>query len=104
MSFTQEKETNLHTGPNGTICDGCEKHCKFGIHYFYRNEPHFLADWFCPTIDGKPIKQYKGPNAQIIDASRIEPCRFDEGPKTAIQQAIELAHEIVKFCDNYKVK
>ena len=24
MSFTQEKETNLHTGPNGEICDSCQ--------------------------------------------------------------------------------
>ncbi len=57
MSFTQEKETNLHTGPNG----------------------------------------------QIIDATREAP--YEDGViKSAKQRAIELAHEIVKFCDNYKVK
>ena len=101
MSFTQEKETNLHNGPDGTICDGCDKRCEFGIHYFYRHTSS-LEDWFCPTINGNPIKQYKGPNGQIIDVSRKEPFHLDVVHRSAEEQAIELAHEIVKYCDRYK--
>ena len=102
MSFTQENETNLHTGPDGKFCDGCDKRCEFGIEYFYRHTKR-LEEWFCPTIDGQPIKQYKGPNGQIIDATREAP--YEDGVvKSAVQRAIELAHKIVKFCDHYHYK
>ena len=101
MSFTQEKETNLHNVSDGKFCDGCDKRCEFDIHYFYRLT-NSVEDWFCPTINGNPIKQYKGPNGQIIDASRKTPWHLDIVRRSAIEQAIELAHEIVKYCDHYK--
>ena len=103
MSFTQEKETNLHNGPDGKFCDGCDKRCEFGIHYFYRHTNN-LEDWFCPTINGNPIKQYKGPNGRIIDASRKEQFHLNIAHRSAEEQAIELAHEIVKYCDHYKTR
>ena len=103
MSFTQENETNLHTGPDGKFCDGCDKRCEFGIHYFYRHT-NGLEDWFCPTINGNPIKQYKGPNGQIIDASRKAPFHLNIVRRSAKELAIELANEIVKYCDHYKTR
>lgn len=103
MSFTQEKETNLHAGPNGKICNGCDKHCEFGVHYFFRRYTNRIEEWFCPTIGGTTIKQYKGQNGQIIDATRKAPY-YDDGRKSAKEQAFALAHEIVKFCDHYKVR
>ena len=103
MSFTQESETNLHTGPDGKFCDGCDKRCEFDIHYFYRHTNR-LEDWFCPTINGKPIKQYKGPNGQIIDASRKVPFHLNIVHRSAEEQAIELAREIAKLCDHYKTR
>ena len=108
MSFSQEKlNPQANTGADETPrCNGCDCHCKFGVHYFYRL--NFLnrliprvEDWFCPTINGNPIKQYKGPNGQIIDASRKVPFHLNRSAK---EQAIELAHEIVKFCDHYKTR
>ena len=101
MSFTQERETNLHNGPDGKICDGCDKRCEFGIHYFYRHTKR-LEDWFCPTINGNPIKQYKGPNGQIIDATRKVPFHLNIVRRSAKEQAIELAHKIARYCDHYK--
>ena len=101
MSFTQENETNLHNGPDGKFCDGCDKRCEFDIHYFYRHT-NGLEDWFCPTINGNPIKQYRGPNGQIIDASRKVPFHLNIVRMSAEEQAIELAHKIVKYCDRYK--
>ena len=104
MSFSQEKlNPRANTGADETPrCNGCDCHCKFGIHYFYRLTNR-VEDWFCPTINGQPIKQYKGPNGQIIDATREAP--YEDGvKKSAKQQAIELAHEIIKFCDHYKTR
>lgn len=103
MSFTQEKETNLPSVPDGKFCDGCDKRCEFGIHYFYRHT-NSLEDWFCPTINGNPIKQYKGTNRRIIDASRKEQFHLNIAHRSAEEQAIELAHEIVKYCDHYKTR
>ena len=106
MSFTQEKETNLHNGPDGTICDGCDKRCKLGHHWFRRLSisRNRVTDYCCPTICGKIIKQYKGPNGEIVDAYRIyegcTPHQMDRMKK----QINELAHEIVKFCDHYKTR
>ena len=105
MSFTQEKETNLHTGADGKICNGCEKRCEFGIHRFdaWSSSKGKILTYCCPTIDGQPIKQYKGPNGQIIDATREAP--YEDGvKKSAKQRAIELAHKIVKYCDHYKTR
>ncbi len=102
-TFTQQHETNLHTGPDGKFCDGCDKRCEFDIHYFYCHTNR-LEDWFCPTINGKPIKQYKGPNGQIIDASREVPFHLNIVHRSAKEQAIELAHKIVKYCDHYKTR
>ncbi len=112
MSFSQEKlNPQANTGADETPrCNGCDCHCKFGIHYFYRLNFcrlnfHCLIprveDWFCPTINGNQIKQYKGPNGQIIDASRKVPFHLNRSAK---EQAIELAHEIVKYCDHYKTR
>ena len=105
MSFSQEKlNPQANTGADETPrCNGCDCHCKFGIHYFYRLANR-VEDWFCPTINGNPIKQYKGPNGQIIDASRKEPFHLDTVCRSAEEQAIELAQEIVKYCDHYKTR
>ena len=103
MSFTQERETNLHNGPDGKFCDGCDKRCEFDIHYFYRHT-NGLEDWFCPTINGNPIKQYRGPNGQIIDASRKVPFHLNIVRMSAEEQAIELAHKIARLCDHYKTR
>ena len=102
MSFSQEKlNPRANTGADETPrCNGCDCHCKFGIHYFY-HYTNRLEDWFCPTINGNQIKQYKGPNGQIIDASRKVPFHLNRSAK---EQAIELAHEIVKYCDHYKTR
>ncbi len=102
MSFSQEKlNPRANTGADETPrCNGCDCHCKFGIHYFY-HYTNRLEDWFCPTINGNQIKQYKGPNGQIIDASRKVPFHSNRSAK---EQAIELAHEIVKYCDHYKTR
>ena len=102
MSFSQEKlNPRANTGADKTPrCNGCDCHCKFGIHYFY-HYTNRLEDWFCPTINGNQIKQYKGPNGQIIDASRKVPFHLNRSAK---EQAIELAHEIVKYCDHYKTR
>ena len=103
MSFTQEKETNLHTGPDGKICDGCDKRCEFGIDYFYRHTKG-LEDWFCPTIDGQPIKRYKGKNGEIIDATQKYNVFSFYDIDCAKKRISELAHKIVKFCDHYKTR
>ena len=107
MSFTQEKETNLHTGPNGTICDGCEKRCKLGHHWFMglsQSRDGRLTNYCCPTIDGQEITQYKGPNGEIFDSCRIyEGCTPHQMDRM-LKQINELAHEIVKYCDHYKAR
>ena len=64
MSFTQEKETNINR------CDGCDKHCKLGFHHFTALGGKGTEPLCCPTIDGQPIKRYKGKNGEIIDATQ----------------------------------
>ena len=103
MSFTQEHETNLHTGPDGKICDGCDKRCEFGIHYFYRHTNR-LEEWFCPTIDGQPIKRYKGKNGEIIDATQKYYVFSFYDIDCAKKRINELAQKIVKYCDHYKTR
>ena len=103
MSFTQEKETNLHNVPDGTICDGCDKRCEFGFRYLDQRYYPF-EHWIYPTIDGKLIKQYRGKNGQTF-YTRM-PVHYKLGAEYVYpaRQAIELAHEIAKFCDHYKAR
>ena len=105
MSFTQEKETNLHNVSDGTICDGCDKHCKLGFHHFTAlSISKGTEKRCCPTIDGQPIKRYKGKNGEIIDATQ----KYYDFTFTDIRYAKErinkLAHKIVKYCDHYKTR
>ena len=107
MSFTQENETNLHTGPDGTICDGCDKRCKLGHHWFtgwFLSGSNILPKYCCPTIDGQPIKQYKGPNGEIVDAYQIYDGSTPYQRDRMLKQINELAHKIVKYCDHYKAR
>ena len=104
MSFTQEKETNLHNVSDGTRCDGCDKHCEFGVHYFFRRYTNKIEEWFCPTIDGQPIKRYKGKNGEIFDATQKYYDFSFIDIKYAKERINELAHKIVKYCDHYKEK
>lgn len=107
MSFTQEKETNLHNGPDGKFCDGCDKRCKLGHHWFtgwFLSGSNRLTDYCCPTIDGQPIKQYKGPNGEIVDAYRIYDGCTPYQRDRMLKQINELAHKIVKYCDHYKTR
>ena len=93
MSFTQEKETNLHNVPDGTICDGCDKRCKLGFRYLEHRECHP----FVHCIDGKIIKQYRGKNGQTFYTRRPVPYKLGAEYVYPARQAIELAHEIVKY-------
>ena len=105
MSFTQEKETNLHTGPHGTICDGCDKRCKLGHHWFtgwFLSGSNRLTTYCCPTIDGQPIKRYKGKNGEIIDETQKYNVFSFSDIDCAKEWINELAQKIVKYCDHYK--
>ena len=105
MSFTQEKETNLHTGPDGKICDGCDKRCKLGFHHFTALSVSKGTETLCcPTIDGQPIKRYKGKNGEIIDATQKYYVFSFYDIECAKKRINELAHEIVKYCDHYKTR
>ena len=106
MSFTQENETNLHTGPDGKLCDGCDKRCEFGHRWFrgWSRSRNRVTDYYCPTIDGQEIKQYKGPNGEIVDAYRIYDGCTPHQRDRMLKQINELAHKIVKYCDNYKTR
>ena len=105
MSFTQEQETNLHTGPDGKFCDGCEKRCKLGFHHFTAlSVSKGTEEQCCPTIDGQPIKWYKGKNGEIIDATQKYYDFSFYDIRCAKERINELAHEIVKYCDHYKTR
>lgn len=99
MSFTQEKQDNI------CVCDGCEKRCEFGFHHFTAlSVSKGTEKLCCPTIDGQPIKRYKGKNGQIIDAlQNFCDLSFYE-IECAKKRINELAHEIVKYCDHYKIR
>ena len=105
MSFTQEKETNLHNVADGTRCDGCDKHCKLGFHHFtalsVRKGTETLC---CPTIDGQPIKRYKGKNGEIFDATQKYYVFSFVDIECAKKRINELAQKIVKYCDHYKTR
>lgn len=104
MSFTQEQETNLHNVPDETICDGCDKRCKLGFRYSDHRECHPFVHWIYPTIDGKIIKQYRGKNGQTFYTRRPVPYKLGAEYVYPARQAIEVAHEIVKYCDHYKTR
>ncbi|MBQ8294011.1 MAG: hypothetical protein IJX89_01320, partial [Alphaproteobacteria bacterium] len=106
MSFTQENETNPHAGADSTICDGCERRCKLGFHWFYvwSSSKDRGISKCCPTIGGQAISQYKDENNQIVDAVRDYCYSTFIDMYRARKQINELAHEIVKFCDHYKTR
>lgn len=104
MSFTQENKTNLHNVPDETICDGCDKRCKLGFRYLDHRECYPFVHWIYPTIDGKIIKQYHGKNGQTFYTRRPVPYKLAAEYVYPARQAIELAHEIVKYCDHYKTR
>ena len=89
MSFTQEKETNLHNVSDGTRCDGCDKHCKLGFH-------HFTAL--------SVSKRYKGKNGEIFDATQKYYVFSFYDIECAKKRINELAQKIVKYCDHYKTR
>ena len=98
MSFTQERETNLHN----VSCDGCDKHCKLGFHHFTALGGKGTETLCCPTIDGQPIKRYKGKNGEIIDATQKYYVFSFYDIECAKKRINELAQKIVKYCDHYK--
>lgn len=112
MSFTQEKlKPQANTGADETPrCDGCDCHCKFGIYYFHRDEPR--ADmpsrsvrYFCPTIGGKIIKEYRDQDRQLMFASIRDEGKTDydyRHVQSAEVYAVEQARKIAKLCDHYK--
>ena len=104
MSFTQENETNLHNVPDETICDGCDKRCKLGFRYSDHRECYPFVHWIYPTIDGKIIRQYRGKNGQTFYTRRPVPYKLGAEYVYPARQAIEVAHEIVKYCDHYKTR
>ena len=104
MSFTQENETNLHNVPDETICDGCDKHCKLGFRYLDHPECFPFVYRIYPTIDGKPIEQYRGKNGQTFDIRMPVHYKLRDEYVDREQQAIELAQKIVKYCDHYKTR
>ena len=105
MSFTQEKETNLHNLPDGKFCDGCEKHCKLGFHHFTAlSVSKGTEKLCCPTIAGQPIKRYKGKNGELFDATQKYYDFTFIDIRYAKERINELAHKIVKFCDHYKTR
>ena len=96
MSFTQNTTTEK------SICDGCSEHCELGgweyayitfadIYKFGRTH----STGYYPTIGGKIIYSYKGADGTIVSTERRA--------KTEAE-AIQLAREISKLCDNYKKK
>ncbi len=103
MSFTQEKETNLHNVSDGTACDGCDKHCRLGFHHFTAlSVSKGTEPLCCPTIDGQPIKRYKGKNGEIIDATQKYYVFSFIDIRCAEERINKLAQKIVKYCDHYK--
>lgn len=104
MSFTQEHETNLHTGPDGKLCDGCDKRCKLGFRYLDHRECYPFVHWIYPTIDGKLIKQYRGKNGQTFYTRMPVHYKLSAEYVYPAQQAIELAAKIASLCDHYKTR
>ena len=105
MTFTQEKETNLHNVSDGKLCDGCDKRCKLGFHHFTAlSVSKGTEKLCCPTIDGQPIKRYKGKSGEIFDATQKYNVFSFYDIDCAKKRISELAHEIVKYCDHYKIR
>ena len=112
MSFTQEKlNPQANTGADETPrCNGCDCHCKFGIHYFYSDVPRadmpsLSVRHFCPTIDGKIIEEYWDQNRQLSFASKRDEGKTDydyRHVQSAEVYAVEKARQIAKLCDHYK--
>ena len=98
MSFTQEKETNTNR------CDGCDKHCKLGFHHFTALGGKGTEPLCCPTIDGQPIKRYKGKNGEIFDATQKYYVFSFIDIECAKERINRLAQIIVKYCDHYKTR
>ena len=93
MSFTQENKTNV------LYCDGCEKHCKFGV--------KIEEDRFFPTIGGTKIDFFRDENDRTRVAGLSGYDLWREGIKESLHQKIymlDMARKIAKVCDHYKTR
>ena len=95
MSFTQEKETNLHNVSDGKFCDGCDKHCQLGYRF------SVLADYIYPTINKEIICRYFDKNNNIQYSGIAFNVRIVELQKI---YAKDLAGKIARLCDYYKTR
>lgn len=113
MSFTQENEININR------CNGCEKHCKFGIameeNKVIRDGKLMTQEFLYPSLAGKAITSYKNkigkeqhPGYLIIDNTVMlngVPKKIDFETRLHMnEEMLEYANLISKLCDHYKTR
>lgn len=113
MSFTQEKRIKVRK------CQGCEKHCEFGVKYEKSKVMHEgkLVSKQCvyPTLGGNAIKSYLNsigitvkPGFLVMDNIVIldgVPKKMDlETRSHIIEDMLKEAQLISYLCDHYKTR
>ena len=113
MSFTQENEINIKK------CNGCEKHCAFGVKCEKTKTMHdgklVIKEFMYPSLAGKAIKSYRNkigieqhPGYLITDNTVIldgVPKKIDfETRLHMTKEMLEYANLISRLCDHYKTR